>query len=44
MEIQAVMHHFQLKKCGVGCYMLLPGDPRRCASIGSYCIHVAAHW
>jgi uridine phosphorylase len=44
MEIQSIVHHIQLKEGGVGCYVLLPGDPGRCASIGSYCTHVAAHW
>jgi uridine phosphorylase len=36
MEIQGVMHHIQLKRGDVGRYVLLPGDPGRCASIAAY--------
>jgi uridine phosphorylase len=39
MEIQGVMHHIQLKRGDVGRYVLLPGDPGRCASIASYFDH-----
>jgi len=39
MEIQGVMQHIQLKKGDVGRYVLLPGDPGRCASIASYFDH-----
>jgi uridine phosphorylase len=36
MEIHGVMHHIQLKKGDVGRYVLLPGDPGRCASIAAH--------
>lgn len=36
MEHNGVMHHVQLKRGDVGRYVLLPGDPGRCAPIAEH--------